>query len=384
MIQKIAKKFKLLYNFIMERLTENQIEKLFKIAADISFIPYFITDIEGRILYANEALSRLSGFSLDEIIGKKPSIFKSGKHNERFYQNLWNTILSGKFFRSRITNKKKDGTLYQVLLNIQPLSINGEIRYFVAREEDLTFLIELENKLIETQKMESIALMIGELAHDFNNFLTVVIGALELIKDELKDGSIAKQLAEELTKSAKNQAHTIKQLLIFARKNQPVLSAVNLNHLLLEIRSLIESQLTAQIKLEYELDENLKNVNVDEQQIKQVILNITQNAKDAIGDTTGVVKIKTYNYTNLTEYTEPYHEGEYAVIEITDSGTGIPEEVLKHLFEPFFTTKPKGKGTGLGLSSAYGIIKNHGGYIYASNRTDGKKGAVFRIYLPTI
>lgn len=368
----------------MENLTKTEIEEILKIAADESPVPYFITDTQGIILYANQSISISTGYSYNELIGQKTSILKSGKHNEEFYKKLWKTILNGNFYRTRITNKKKDGSLYQVMLTIQPVKINGELKYFVAREEDLTFLIELENKLIESQKLESIALMVGELAHDFNNFLTVVIGAVELIKDELKQNTPTKQLSEELIKSAKNQAHTIKQLLIFARKSQPMLVETDINNTLIEIKSLIESQLTSQIKLEYELSKNIKKVKIDEQQIKQAIFNITQNAKDAIGNTTGEVKIKTYNYSNNSEYTEPYHEGNYVVIEIVDSGTGISNDVLKHLFEPFFTTKPKGKGTGLGLSSVYGIVKNHGGYIYASNRTDGKSGAVFKIYLPAI
>ncbi len=365
-------------------ISQEVIERILMLAADESSIPYFITDRDGKIIYANDALCKTTGYTKDEIIGSKPSLFKSNKHNDEFYRNLWNTILSGKFYRTRIVNKKKDGSLYHLLLTIQPVKIDGEIKFFVAQEEDLTPLIKLENKLIESQKLESIALMIGELAHDFNNFLTVIIGAIELIKDEINPSSSLKTLVEELSKSARNQAHTIKQLLIFARKSQPVLVETDINQMLCEIKSLIESQLTAQIKLEYDLDKNLKKVKIDEQQIKQAIFNITQNAKDAIGNTTGVVKVKTYNYTCNSEYTEPYHIGDYVVIEITDSGTGIKSEFLNHIFEPFFTTKEKGKGTGLGLSSVYGIVKNHGGYVYASNRTDGKSGAIFRIYLPAL
>ncbi len=367
-----------------QNISEELIEKILMLATDESLIPYFITDREGKIIYVNDALCKNTGYTENELIGNKPSIFKSGKHNDQFYKNIWNTILSGEFYRTRIINKKKDGSLYHVLLTIQPVKIDKEIKFFVAREEELTSLIELENKLIESQKLESIALMIGELSHDFNNFLTVIIGAIELIKDEISPSSPLQALVEELGKSARNQAHTIKQLLIFARKSQPVLVETDINQILYEVKSLIESQLTAQIKLEYELDKSIKKVKIDEQQIKQAIFNITQNAKDAIGNTTGIVKIKTYNYTCNSEFTEPYHTGEYVVIEITDSGTGIKPEFLNHIFEPFFTTKEKGKGTGLGLSSVYGIVKNHGGYVYASNRTDGKSGAIFKIYLPAI
>ncbi|MGC9070994.1 MAG: two-component system sensor histidine kinase NtrB [Elusimicrobiales bacterium] len=363
-------------------ISNKMIEKIIMLAIDESLIPYFITDVDGKIIYVNKALCENTGYSKDEIIGNKPSIFKSGKHNEQFYKNMWTTLTSGKFYRTRIVNKKKDGTLYHALLTVQPVKINGEVKFFVAREEDLEPLIELENKLIESQKLESIALMIGELSHDFNNFLTVIIGAIDLIKDEIKPSSPVRGLVDELSKSALNQAHTIKQLLIFARKSQPLLYETDINHMLNEIKSLIESQIGAQIKLEYELAKELKKVKIDEQQIKQAIFNIIQNAKDAIGNTPGTIKIKTYNYSCNSEYTEPYHIGEYTVIEITDSGTGIKPEILNYIFEPFFTTKEKGKGTGLGLSSVYGIVKNHDGYVYASNRTDGKSGAVFRIYLP--
>lgn len=365
----------LIYNHI-------PIETVLKKAADNSPVPYFITDENGFIIYANKALSETTQYQLDEIIGKKPSLFKSGKHNSQFYQNLWNTIKKGNFYRARLINKKKDGTFYQILLTIQPVIVNEKERYFIAREEDLSQLIELERKLIESQKLEAIALMLGELAHNFNNFLTVIIGSIELIKDEIKNVSPVRTLVEEVGKSARNQANTIKQLLIFARKNKPEITETDLNKILTDIKTLIESQLTSQIKLEYELEPDLLKTRVDDQQIKQAIFNLTQNAKDAIGNTTGNVKIKTYNYVCSSEYQEPYHEGEYAVIEITDSGTGISQDVMKHMFEPFFTTKEKGKGTGLGLSSVYGIIKNHGGYVYASNRTDGKSGAVFRLYFP--
>jgi two-component system cell cycle sensor histidine kinase/response regulator CckA len=358
-----------------------EICRILKTAIDEVPVPYFITDKNSKIIYFNKALLENTRYTYDEIIGKTPSIFKSGKHNKNFYKRLWDTINEGKHYTTRIINKRKDGTEYQCILSIQPIKINEEIKYFVAREEDISKLIEFESKLIETQKLESIALMIGELAHDFNNFLTVIIGSLELIKDEFKENTLYSTLINEIHKSAKNQANTIKQLLIFARKNEPSVKPVNINRLLEELKPLIQSQITANIKLTYNLSEDIKTVYIDEQQIKQALLNITSNAKDAI-EGNGEIIIKTYNYFSNTELIEPYHEGEYVVIEVLDNGKGISKEAEKHMFEPFYTTKPKGKGTGLGLSSVYGIIKNHGGYIYGSNRKD-TNGASFRIYLPT-
>jgi PAS domain S-box-containing protein len=367
---------------VMKASSENRINDILKSAIDQNIVPYLVTDINGIIIYANNAMSLSTGYANEELTGQKTSLFKSGKHNTEFYKRMWTTILDGNFYTSRLINKRKDGTLYQLRINIQPIKIDGKIKFFLSREEDLSAIIELENKLIETQKLESVALMVSELSHDFNNFLTVVIGAIELIKDELDAKTVQYQLANELFKSAKEQANTIKQLLIFSRKSQILTNELDLNRLLTDIKPLIQSQITARIKLIYELDSNIYKIKSDEQLIKQAILNLTSNAKDSI-ESNGDIIIKTYNYTCDDEYHEPYHEGIYTVMEVIDSGKGLTEEASKHLFEPFFTTKPKGKGTGLGLSSVYGIVKNHGGYIYASNRKDSK-GASFRIYLPAI
>jgi PAS domain S-box-containing protein len=358
------------------------ISAILKAAIDNVCIPYFITDESGRIIYLNKALSELTGYCEKELLGKTPSVFKSGKHNREFYKKMWDNINLGNYYTTRIINKDKKGREYQCILSIQPVRIDGKIKYFVAREEDISKLIEFENKLIEAQKLESIALMIGELAHDFNNFLTVIIGSLELIRDEFREKTVYSTLIKEILESAKDHASTIRQLLIFARKSEPSLKTANINQLLEDIKSLIQSQITANIKLTYHLSPDIKAVNIDEQQIKQTIFNITSNAKDAI-ENNGEIIIKTYNHISTTEMMEPYHEGEFVVIEILDDGKGLSPEVEKHMFEPFYTTKPKGKGTGLGLSSVYGIIKNHGGYIYGSNRKD-KNGASFRIYLPAI
>ncbi|MEF3279937.1 MAG: PAS domain S-box protein [Elusimicrobiota bacterium] len=364
----------------MEVNSDLDLSKILKCAIDQTLVPYLITDINGIIIYANSSVTRTTGYSIDELIGKKTSIFKSGTHNEELYKKLWNTILKGNFFSSRMINKRKDGSLYQLRITIQPIKVDGEIKYFLSREEDITQIIELENKLIESQKLESVALMVGELAHDFNNFLTVIIGGLELIKDDIDKKLVHYQLADEILKSAKEQAKIIKQLLMFSRKHQPIYTEASLNQIITDMIPLIQSQVSSKITLNIQLSENIPKINIDEQLIKQAILNLTSNAKDAI-DGVGEIIIKTYSKTTTSEYEEPYHEGEYSVIEIMDTGKGISEDAAKHLFEPFFTTKLKGKGTGLGLSSTYGIIKNHNGYIYASNRNDSR-GASFRIYLP--
>ncbi len=346
-----------------------------------SDISYFITDKDGKIIFANSAFEKNTGYSSKEIEGKTPSLIKSGKHNSEFYQNLWNTIKTGSKFKSRIINKKKNGQLYTVMLSIQPVRIDGEVRYYIGREEDIEGLMQLESKLIESQKMESLATMTGELAHNFNNLLTVIIGSMELISEELKEDSPTKKLSVELLKSAKEQAKTIKQLMIFARKqNSSEIKEADINETLRDLLPLIQSQVGSKIRVFFIPSGTIYKARIDENQIKQAVLNLTSNSKDAI-DGTGEINILTYTINNQTEEKEPYHTGNFSVIEVQDNGSGIPESAIEHIFEPFYTTKQKGKGTGLGLSSVYGIVKNHGGYVYASNLKP--KGASFKIYLPS-
>jgi len=154
---------------------------------------------------------------------------------------------------------------------------------------------------------------------------------------------------------------------------------INLNQIIREMNLLIKTQISTQIKLFIELSDDLKEVYADINMLKQVIMNITANARDAINGN-GEIKIRTYNFSSDNINLYPYLNGNFSVIEISDSGKGIPKEILPHIFEPFYTTKPKGKGTGLVLSSAYGIIQQHKGKILAENSSKG--GAVFKIFLP--
>jgi len=344
-------------------------------------IVFFITDTEGKILFVNKAFEELTGYRKEEVLGKNPNILKSGEQDEKFYKEMWDTISKGDIWSGKIINKKKDGSLYIEKLNIFPIKKDGKIKYYLAHREDISKLIEMEEKSFESQKLEAIGTMAGQLAHDFNNLLTVVIGSMEMIGDELKKDSVVYQLTQEILKSSKENAQIIKQLLIFSRKQSMEFKKVNLNEIIKEMDLLIKTQISSQIKLFIELSDDLKDVCADVNMIKQVIMNITANARDAINGT-GEIKIKTYNFSSDNINLYPYLKGNFSVIEIADSGKGIPKEVLPHIFEPFYTTKPKGKGTGLGLSSAYGIIQQHKGKILAENSSKG--GAIFKIFLPQI
>jgi len=344
-------------------------------------IVFFITDLKSKIVFVNRAFEELTGYKKEEVLGKTPRLLKSGKHEKQFYEEMWKTASAGKVWSGKVINRKKDGAVYTEKLTIFPIKSGKDrsVKYYLAHQEDISKLLELEDKMLEAQKMEAVGIMAGQLAHDFNNLLTVIIGSMDLISEDLKKDSVSYKLAQEMLRSSKENAEIIKQLLIFSRKQSMEFRNINLNGVIKEMDLLIKTQISPQVKLFIEQDPGLKTVNGDVNMLKQVIMNLTSNARDAIGGN-GKITIKTCNLKNADENDPPYLKGDFSVIEISDSGEGIPREALPHIFEPFYTTKPKGKGTGLGLSSAYGIIKEHKGKLLAENAPGG--GAVFKIYLP--
>jgi PAS domain S-box-containing protein len=340
----------------------------------------FITDPDGVILYANRAFEEFTGYSCEEAIGKKASLLKSGEHTPEFYRELWTTIKAGRPWSGRIVNRRKDGTHYTEEVRISPITApGGEIKHFLALRHDITRETRLEAQLAQSQKMESMGLLAGEIAHDFNNLLTIIIGSMELIGEDLKTDSVGFRLITEVLRSAKESAGLINQLLIFARRQEanPVLTT--LNEPVRELKILLDSLLGKNITVAYSLADGLDKIKLEPEHFKQALMNLAINARDAMNNSGGI-RIRTFN-AGPDGLPPALPAGRYAVFEIADTGPGIPKEALPRIFEPFYTTKPKGKGTGLGLSTVYGIVHQGKGQIFADNRPEG--GAVFTIYFPS-
>ncbi|MBI5744507.1 MAG: PAS domain S-box protein [Elusimicrobia bacterium] len=341
----------------------------------------FITDPAGVILYVNPAFERLTGYSRAEAMGKNASLLKSGEHSPEFYRAMWAELKAGRRWAGRLVNRRKDGSTYVDEQRISPVKDSaGKIAYFFALRHDITRERQLEEQLGQSQKMESLGLLAGTLSHDFNNLLTVIIGSIELIAEDLKPGSVGHKLATEIQRSSKESANLIKQLLLFARNNETKPELVTLNAPLTEMKPLIDALLGPNVAAAYSLDDELSKIRIEPEQFKQAVLNLAANAKDAMNGSGGIM-FKTFNAgpDGLPPVLAPRV---YAVFEVSDTGPGIPKEILPRIFEPFFTTKPKGKGTGLGLSSVYGIVAQAGGFIQADNRPGG--GAVFTLYFPSV
>lgn len=238
----------------------------------------------------------------------------------------------------------------------------------------------LEEQYRQAQKMEAIGRLTGGIAHDFNNLLTGINGFAELIQSRLPADSPLQSMAGSILRAGRRAADLVQQLMAFSRKQVTHPKILNLNQTILEMDKMLRMTISEEIEFNLILTPDLWPVKIDPTQISQVIINLVVNARDAMGEG-GVLTIKTAK----VDLTEPYWEllpGNFVMLSVTDTGSGMSEEVKAHIFEPFFTTKELGRGTGLGLATVYGIVKQNNGAIDVE--TAPGQGTTFKIYLPGI
>ncbi|MFC1523231.1 ATP-binding protein [Thermodesulfobacteriota bacterium] len=368
-------------SIIRKRLEDRQI--LIAAAVDQAGEGVVITDRKGTIQYVNPFMTSMSGYSIEELVGNKLGILKSGKHDREFYKELWETIVSGRAWEGTISNRKKDGSLYEEKMVIAPvLNHAQEITNFVAIKKDITREKNLEAQLLQAQKMEAVGTLAGGVAHDFNNILTSIIGYSEIVLMQLADDDPLKERVKTIYQAGEQAAALTRQLLAFSRKQPLAVIPVNLNEIVTNLSKMLERLIGEDIILQIQTRAEIPSVIADPVQIEQVLMNLVVNARDAM-PCGGCLTIETDVVTLDQQFTD-HHEGlapgNFAMLTVTDTGEGISQEVLEHIFEPFYTTKEVGRGTGLGLATLYGIIKQHDGHIEIDSMEG--KGSTFRIYLP--
>jgi two-component system cell cycle sensor histidine kinase/response regulator CckA len=247
---------------------------------------------------------------------------------------------------------------------------------------DVTEQKNLEIQFAQSQKMQAIGQLAGGVAHDFNNLLTAMIGFCDLLllRSPPSDPSFADIM--QIKQNANRAANLVRQLLAFSRQQTLQPRILNITDILYELRHLIQRLIGEDIDLEVVHGRDLGLVKVDQGQFEQVVINLAVNARDAMpgGGTLTIRTANVHQDRQLRRGHELMPAGGYVLIEMTDTGVGIPKENLARIFDPFFSTKQVGSGTGLGLSTVYGIVKQTGGFVFASS-TPGQ-GAVFQIYLP--
>jgi PAS domain S-box-containing protein len=347
--------------------------------------PVVVYDIEGKVVYYNPAFTRVFGWSLGERLGKKMDVFVPEESLPET-QTMINRVLAGESFSGIETRRyTKEGKLIPVSISGAVLrDMDGHPVGSVINLRDISEQKNLEGQLQQAQKMEAVGTLAGGIAHDFNNLLQAIQGYTELLLMRKKEGDSDWRELQEVIRASKRGAELTQQLLTFSRKVESKRKPLDLNQEVGEVRELLERTIPKMIDVEFKLSDNLNMVNADPAQLKQVLMNLAVNAKDAMPEG-GKLLIETQSVTLDQEFCRRYAEvkpGDYVLFSISDTGHGMGKETLEHIFDPFYTTKEVGKGTGLGLAIVYGIVKNHEGYITCYSRPE--VGTTFRIYLPTI
>lgn len=362
----------------------DELSKL-KNAMDQAGESIIIADLDGNIEYVNPAYEKLTGYGKSELLKQNLRFFHSDMQSHEFYEGLWSTILSGRAWEGSLINKKKTGEFYREEMLITPVKDGSDdITHFIAIKKDVTEQQKLQQQLMHAQKMESVGVIAGGIAHEFKNDLTVILSFAEII---LQDRSLNPETAYYLgiiKQSAQKSSETVKQLLRFARRNDFKPAPIDINALLSDTVRMFSKMIPQSISIKTEFQETLPLIRGDAGQLETILLNLLINARDAMpkgGEIllkTGLVELKKGDL-GLALVVKA---GTYLYIIVSDTGSGIADEHLPHIFEPFYTTKERGKGTGLGLAIAYGIIKDHNGYIIAQSKLN--QGTAFTIHLPVL
>ncbi len=348
-----------------------------------------IHDCYGQITEVNEAMLALYNVSKKEALDASITDDLSGSENDfHLLDERWDDAINGGVSRFEWQAKRPhDGYLFPVHVTLRQVIIGGEL-FILAVIRDLTEVkkaeekqSQLEEALNQSQKMDAIGQLAGGVAHDFNNMLTGISGAVELLLLSKVDGRQTEFLS--LIKNAVTRASDLtRKLLDFSRKGKQLSTPVDLHAIIIDAIAILERSIDKRVTITTDLTAEHTMVVGDPSQLQSGILNICVNSRDAMPDG-GEIVISTTN-TELDEQDcsigQQITPGSFIKLSVQDNGTGIPSKILPHIFEPFFTTKDEGKGTGLGLASVYGMVKDHHGEInvYSEHVT----GTVFHIYLP--
>ena len=376
-LQESEEKYRKLYE--ESKKAEERYRSLLHSSADA----IVIYDLEGRTRYVSPTFTQFFGWAIEEVKGKQmPFLPESEKKRSlaAISEFIENGLPCRGFETKRLT---KDGRLLEVSISASFYDDHrGRPAGVLVILRDISDRKSLEAQLFQAHKMEAVGTLAGGIAHDFNNILQAISGYSQLliIGKDPNDPDYPK--LEAIDKSVRKAADLTRQLLIFSRKIESKLRPVDFNQEVLQVRTLLEGALPKMIRIELDLAEDLHVINADPVQLEQIIMNLGFNAMDAMQDG-GRLIFKTGNRHLDNEFCVNHigsNPGEYVILSISDTGEGMGSEILEHIFEPFFTTKEIGKGTGLGLAMAYGIVKNHGGYIKCTSEVG--EGTTFDIYFP--
>jgi PAS domain S-box-containing protein len=344
------------------------------------------------LIYCNPAFERITGYRRDEVLGRNCRMLQGAETNPATIAAIREGLRRVEAFQVLIRNYRKDGAAFWNELSIAPVfDEQGQASHFIgiitdvtARKEAEIERLNLERRLQETQKLESLGVLAGGIAHDFNNLLVSILGNAELALLDLAPEAPARPTVEQIVLAAHRAADLTRQLLAYAGKGRFVVQPLSLNAIVEEMIHLLRASIPKHVTLQYHLAEGLPAIEADATQMRQVVMNLVVNAAEAIGDESGVVRIASgmmhadRAYLRSLVQSDDLPEGTYVFLEVSDNGRGMDATTQARIFEPFFTTKATGRG--LGLAAVLGIVRGHRGGLRVYSEPG--RGSSFKLLMP--
>ena len=354
-------------------------ETLLRLVADASPVRISYIDHDRRVRFSNKAFAARHGMTPEEIIGKHQEELW-GEDSHENVLDLIQKSLAGEVTMNESQRRHADGSMHDQIISRAPhFDAEGNVKGYLTIILDITERKQAEEKLHQAQKMDVIGQLTGGVAHDFNNLLAVIMGNAELLLDEVGPDN---KKATAVLRAATRGAELTQRLLSFSRKQPLRPQPVDLWELVSHMRTLLQRTLGETIEISTQLAPGLWRAQADPGQVENALLNLALNARDAMADG-GKLTIACANAALDEDFAAENLEvavGDYVMLTVGDTGTGMTAEALAHAFEPFFTTKEVGQGSGLGLSMVYGFAKQSGGHV-AIDSEEGV-GTMVRLYLP--
>ncbi len=369
---------------LIERLA-GPLDDMLQVLVQEASVGIAIVDQSGKLIRVNEALRRMVDRECDLSAGQPvQNIFCQQRHDE-VWEELSPALQGRRPPRAFTTILRGKGGVSEQTVEISAVALreaDESVSGAVLQLTDISAQKRLEAQLAQSQKLQAVGQLAGGIAHDFNNLLTAIIGAADEALARGLPGAETVEDLEQIRTSAGRGAALVRQLLAFGRQQTLQPRAVSINDAVENLTGLLRRLLGSTIRLELELEHPGRTVRVDPTQLDQVLVNLAVNARDAMAEG-GQLTLRTGHitlYRALIRGEETIPPGRYVMVEVQDTGTGIPPEVLPRIFDPFFTTRRERGGSGLGLSTVHGIIRQSDGFLAVDSLLG--KGTRIRIYLP--
>lgn len=340
-----------------------------------------VTNFDNRYTFRNQGAERLSGYTAAEVLGKSPGEITFKLPLDQ-YNEMRQSVLATGAWQGESTMVRTDGST--VIVELRTTLIRDDAGRPISRlsiATDITEKKKLEEQFLRAQRLENLGMLAAGIAHDLNNVLAPVLMSAPLLRLNATKPSDLRMLTA-IEKSVERGSALVRQILSFAHGSGSARTLIQIKHLLRDVTTLIRESFPKTIQLEEEIPNELWTVNGNPTQLHQVMLNLCVNARDAMPQG-GTLRLRAENRRLDAAAAAAIPDalpGAYLMLEVTDTGTGIPPDILARIWEPFYTTKGEGKGTGLGLSTVRGITLNHGGFVAVESKLG--RGTTFRIFLP--